>query len=247
MDFYFVDERGNDSINFETLNSKNIIEKYKIASKYFQIGILKVNRENLSKFQEHLNTIRYFLNLTKEFEKIINSKKVFLKLWDIIENMNSEGCCKYFASHIEKEYYDGPYLYENAVHRFRIFNIYRNLSYAMKSFKTPNANKAQILIDRFSMASENEINAYKYLQNRLKKYYYEVEIAFIDSRCCDYLQLIDVIITVIDEKLLCSNSKFQCYNTEFITRSDFTTKKAAAPICPVAGAGPSAFDNRLFI
>lgn len=92
----------------------------------------------------------------------------------------------------------------------------------MKVYKTENANKAQIIIDRFSMTSDNEINSITYLKSKLSKHYKEIEIAFIDSRCSDYLQLIDVIIKVVGEKELDKNRKFNKYDVDFIIRKNFT-------------------------
>lgn len=222
MDFYFIDERGNNSINFETFNEKSeTVEKYKIASKYFQLGILKLNAKKLIEFQKYFNDVRYFLNLTKEFERIVGTKQ-FPRLWNIIQHSANIGSCSILTTHIEKEFYNGPYLYTKEYHKFIIFNIYRGLSYAMKVYKTANANKAQIIIDRFSMKSDNELNAIFYLKNKLSKYYGEIQIAFIDSRCSDYLQLIDVIIKVVGEKELDENRKFNSYDTDFIIRKDFT-------------------------
>ena len=155
----------------------------------------------------------------------MSNKNAFSKLWCIIEDVCCKGQGNLLVSHIEKELYQGPYLYreDRDVHRFRIYNIFRSLSYAMQSFKTPGADKAQILIDRFSMSHENEANALWYLRTRLQKYYPQIEIGFIDSRCCDYLQLIDVVITLVDEKLNFCNPKFASYNIDFIHSKNFTT------------------------
>lgn len=128
MDFYFIDERGDDSINFETFSKKSkTIEKYRNASKYFQLGVLKLHGNKLVEFQKHFNSLRYFLNLTKEFEKIVGTKK-FPQLWEIIRYSSNIGNCSILATYIEKEMYNGLYLYTKESHRFRIFNIYRNLS-----------------------------------------------------------------------------------------------------------------------
>lgn len=102
MDFYFVDERGNDSTNFETITNKGQIEKYKIASKYFQIGVLKINSKNLFLFQEHLNCIRYFLNISKELERLLSSKNALSKLWAIIESTFYNIECRYLSGFICK-------------------------------------------------------------------------------------------------------------------------------------------------
>lgn len=225
MDFYFIDERGNDSINFETVDSLGGIEKYKNASKYFQLAVLKINKDSLTEFQSHFNSIRYFLNLTHEFDRIITAKKPFSKLWDVIEHLQNNGDCSLLTTYIEKELYRGPYLYFQQAHRFRIFSIYRTLSYAMKSFKTDNSAKTQVIIDRFPMTTENEINAIEYLRNNLSKFYNEIEIAFIDSRCSDYLQVVDVVMRVVHEKKLEQNRKFNAYNTDFILIKNFTLHK----------------------
>lgn len=222
MDFYFIDERGNTSINFETIDQRGMSKKYEYASKYFQLAVLMVNNGNLEKFQNHFNSVRYFLNFKKEFERYVNAKRVFCKLWDIIEDLSRNDSCSIVTTYLEKEFYSGPYLFDQQVHRFRMFNIYRILSYAMKSFKTDNSNKAQIIIDRFPMTHENEMNAIFYLKERLKKYYKEIELAFIDSRCSDYLQVVDVVMRVVDEKELEKNNKFKSYNTEFIIIRNFT-------------------------
>ena len=222
MDFYFVDERGNDAINFEMINGAGVLEKYSIASKYFQVGVLKLSKDDLLNCQAHFNAIRYFLNLNKELERLVTHQKSFYKLWDIIENMHESPTCNSFSCYIEKESYTGPYLFQQESHKFRILSICRSLSYSMKAFKTNGSNKAQVIIDRFAMTRDNEKNAHEYLNRILKRYYKEVEIAFIDSRCCDYLQIIDVIMTVMDEKVLCQNSKFSRYNNDFLLFSDFT-------------------------
>jgi predicted O-methyltransferase YrrM len=62
----------------------------------------------------------------------------------------------------------------------------------------------QVIIDRFSMANEKEIDAVIYLKSNLSQYYQEFQFAFIDSRCCDYLQIIDVVMSVVDEKNIMS-------------------------------------------
>lgn len=221
MDFYFVDERGNDSTNFETITNKGQIEKYKIASKYFQIGVLKINSKNLFLFQEHLNCIRYFLNISKELERLLSSKNALSKLWAIIESTFYNIECRYLSGFICKENYNGPYLYNNR-HRFRIFNIGRILEYTANSYHSTGSVKAQIIVDRFSMTEEKEVDAMFYFKNKLSNYYQEVQIAFIDSRCCDYLQIIDVVISVIDEKILCQNKKFGNWSTAFVDIVDFS-------------------------
>jgi hypothetical protein len=129
MDFYFIDERGNDSTNFETIGNGGQVEKYKIASKYFQVGVFKINSKELFLFQEHLNNIRYFLNISKELERVLSSRNVLSKLWAIIESTHYSINCCYLSSFISKENYNGPYLYSDS-HRFRIFNIGRGLVYA---------------------------------------------------------------------------------------------------------------------
>ncbi len=220
IDFYFVDERGNCATNFETVSNNGEIIKYEVASKRFEVGVLKINSEHLRIMQNHLNNVRYFLNLSKEFETIV-SAKTFIKLWDILENCHGSSHCYSFLSHIEKEKHNGPYLYHDT-HRFRIFTIYRSLCYIINCLDNK-AEKAQIVIDRFSMSYDNEKNTYDYFRYKLSKYYKEVEIAFLDSRCCDYLQLIDVILTIFDEKNLELNEKFSKYETGFIKHKDFTS------------------------
>ncbi len=216
MDFYFIDERGNDSTNFQEDK-----EKYKIASQYFYIGVFKLNNENLFKFQENFNAVRYFLNITKEFDRLLSSRNAFKKLWSIIEHMHYENNARYCCGTILKEKYNGPYLFSDH-HRFRIFNIGRIIKLAIERKGRQNHDKAQIIIDRFSMTKANEINAYNYLKEIIGNYYQEVEVAFIDSRCCDYLQIIDVVIAVVDEKKYCKNSKFNEFPINFIRTFNLT-------------------------
>lgn len=216
MDFYFIDERGNDSVNF--LEDEN---RYKIASKYFYVGLLKINSNNLYNFQNEFNTVRYFLNISKEFDRVLSSKNVFRKLWSIIEKMSDENQANYFCAPILKEKYNGPYLLTDH-HRFRIFNIGRLIRLAMKNSSAKNQDKVQIIIDRFSMTRANEFNAWQYLRTIARQYYQEVEVAFIDSRCCDYLQIIDVIIAVADEKKYCQNIKFKELSLKFINFFNLT-------------------------
>lgn len=194
--FVFLDESGDTGL--PSVNS----------SKYFIINILVCGTDSINKIEKHFSRYRYFRNADKEFKRYRSNTDSQRILNELCAHISSMDGVFLFSFSIEKEKYVGPYLnsiskskkdydatkFRNFLTKIaleKVFEYVPVIREADNSFRS-----IELTFDRYLQNDSDQKNLEKYF----KEDYMLPNMQFInhiDSQSCSFLQIVDIVGTMI--------------------------------------------------
>lgn len=205
-DFVFVDEYG-DPGPFVGSNSL-----------HFASLAVHVTDESLSSLVSCFASMRFFRQAYREMKRLHSNPQLRPVLRDMLAHMSTAHDIKFSATFLDKTAYSGPYLTAGSGRKFRNFQLRRLLEWHFEGC-SPLTTECELVLDRHSMTDDEESGLRSYLRGNWHLPAF-VDIAAVDSRYVEVIQIADLALALFRKKYLESNDEYLDLDLDFIRARD---------------------------